>query len=86
MKGKKEYMNELKRKYTISELIIIEFMKTPGACLTLNELHEKTGIKKNVLLVYLHRMAEKQGIISRHWKKRKDGKERLYCLKYKNEM
>jgi hypothetical protein len=44
-----------------------------------------SGVDKKELLVYLTRLAKK-GIIERKWHKSRAGKERMYCLKYKEEM
>jgi len=49
-------------------------------CLSLEELERYTGVKRNVLLVVLHRLAKK-GIITRTWGKFGGKRYRKYCLK-----
>jgi DNA-binding IscR family transcriptional regulator len=49
-------------------------------CLSLEELENYTGVKRNVLKVYLSLMA-RQGIITRTWGSFGGKKYRKYCLK-----
>jgi|ECHhosMinimDraft_1075155.scaffolds.fasta_scaffold87882_1 DNA-binding IscR family transcriptional regulator len=74
-----------KSRFTITQLILMVMAKAPGSCCSLEYLHEKTGVDKKELLVYLTRLAKK-GIIERKWHKSRAGKERMYCLKYKEEI
>lgn len=58
--------------------------KAPESCCSLEYLHEKSGVDKKELLVYLTRLTK--GVIERKWHKSKAGKERTYCLKYKEDI
>jgi Sulfolobus plasmid regulatory protein. len=49
-------------------------------CLSLEELEQNTGVKRNVLKVYLSILA-RQGIITRTWGTFAGRKYRKYCLK-----
>lgn len=49
-------------------------------CLSLEELERYTGVKRNVLKVYLSILA-RQGIITRTWGAFAGRKYRKYCLK-----
>lgn len=49
-------------------------------CMSLEELEKYTKIRKNVLKVYLSRLA-KEGLITRKWRHLKNEKHREYCLK-----
>ncbi|BDC00256.1 DNA-binding protein [Saccharolobus caldissimus] len=73
---------EFLERFTLSELILVLLSKQ---CMTLEELEEKTGTKKNVLLVYLTRLS-KRGLITRKWRKFAGIKVREYCLKYRDEL
>ncbi len=48
--------------------------------MSLEELEKYTKIRKNVLKVYLSRLA-KEGLITRKWRHLKNEKHREYCLK-----
>ena len=49
-------------------------------CLSLEELEEHTGVRREVLKVYLSRLTH-QGIITRTWGSFGGKKYRKYCLK-----
>jgi len=49
-------------------------------CLSLEELEKLTGVKRNVLLVVLSRLAKK-GVITRTWGSFAGKRYRKYCLK-----
>jgi DNA-binding IscR family transcriptional regulator len=49
-------------------------------CLSLEELEKHTGVKRNILKVYLSVLA-RQGIITRTWGSFGGKKYRKYCLK-----
>ena len=49
-------------------------------CMSLEELEKHTKVKKNVLKVYLSRLA-REGLVTRKWRHFKDEKHREYCLK-----
>jgi len=49
-------------------------------CLSLEELEKHTGVKCNILKVYLSQLA-RQGIITRTWGSFGGKKYRKYCLK-----
>jgi len=53
---------------------------TKHHCLSLEELEEKTGIKRSELKVYLSWLA-REGIITRTWGKYAGKRYRKYCLK-----
>lgn len=76
---------KIKRKYTLTQLILMILATAPGNCASLNELQEKTSASKNTLLVYLTRLANK-GVIYRRWTNQSGKMVRLYCLKYKREL
>ena len=59
--------------------IISAFMSKPYDCLSLEELHEITGINKNELKVLLHYLY-KEGLIRRHWRRIMGKRQRIYCL------
>ena len=67
-----------KEKLSLVQLILI-YLSHKG-CLTLEELEELTGAKRNVLLVTLTRL-NKKGIIYRKWRRFGGRKYREYCLK-----
>ncbi|ACR41368.1 DNA-binding protein [Saccharolobus islandicus] len=75
-------MESLKRKLTLTQLILI---KLSQGCKTLEELEEFTGAKRDVLLVTLTRL-HKRGLIYRKWRKFGGRKYREYCLKYRDEI
>jgi DNA-binding IscR family transcriptional regulator len=74
-----------KAKFTITQLILMAMARAPGSCCSLEYLHEKTGVDKRELLVYLTRLAQR-GVIERKWHKTRAGKERMYCLLYREEL
>ena len=49
-------------------------------CLSLEELEKHTGVKRDILKVYLSQLA-RQGIITRSWGSFGGKKYRKYCLK-----
>ena len=49
-------------------------------CLSLEELEEHTGVKRDILKVYLSQLA-RQGIVTRSWGSFAGKKYRKYCLK-----
>ena len=53
---------------------------TKHHCLSLEELEEKTGIKRSELKVYLSWLA-REGIITRTWGKYAGKRYRKYCLR-----
>jgi len=55
-------------------------MSSQSECLTLDELSQMTGLKRNDLTVQLHYL-HKEGLITRHWKTIDNSKKRIYCLK-----
>ena len=67
-------------KLTITEKILL--LLQDKHCLSLEELERYTGVKKETLLVYLTRLADRD-IISRTWGSFGGKKYRKYCLKTK---
>jgi len=76
---------EIKRKYTGTQLILMVMAKSPGNCVTVEELMNKTGLKRERIITYLYRL-NKKGVITRHWRHFSNKKVREYCLKYKTEI
>ncbi|QGA54570.1 plasmid regulator [Sulfolobus sp. E5-1-F] len=74
-----------KKRFTITQIVLMVMAKAPGSCCSLEYLSEKTSVDKDELLVYLSRLV-KRGIIERKWHRGRAGKERMYCLKYKEEI
>ncbi|BDC17426.1 plasmid regulator [Acidianus sp. HS-5] len=74
-----------KERFTITQIVLIVMAKALGSCCGLEYLSEKTWVDKDELFVSLSRLA-KRGIIERKWHKGRAGKERMYCLKYKEEI
>jgi DNA-binding IclR family transcriptional regulator len=60
------------------EKILVVLAKTH--CLSLEELEERTGIKRSELKVYLSWLA-REGIITRTWGKYAGKRYRKYCFK-----
>ena len=83
MENKK--VEKVKRRMTYTQLILMIMSTSPGACTTVEELQEKTGLKRETIILYLHRLHER-GIITRHWRYLSNRKIREYCLKYKDEL
>jgi len=81
----KEKVEKVKRQLTGTQLILMAIMNSPGNCITVDELVAKTGLKRERIILYLHRL-NKRGIISRHWRHIGGRKVREYCLKYKDEL
>jgi len=54
-------------------------------CLTVEELEQKTGLKRERIIYYMYRL-HKRGLISRKWRHIGGRKYREYCLKYKDEI
>jgi hypothetical protein len=73
----------VKEKLTLVQLILI-YLSSRG-CLTLEELMEYTGAKREVLLVTLTRLHHR-GVIYRKWRKFGGKKFREYCLKHRDEI
>jgi DNA-binding MarR family transcriptional regulator len=73
----------VKEKMTLTQLILI-YLSVRG-CLTLEELEEYTGAKRNVLLVTLTRLYQR-GLIYRKWRHFSGRKYREYCLKHRDEV
>lgn len=64
--------------------VIMRFMnRATGNCCSLEYLTEKTSVDKEEVPVHLYRLTDRD-IIGR--KCIRVGKERMYCLKYKEEM
>ncbi len=68
----------LEGKLRIRDRILIVLAKKH--CLSLEELEKYTGVKRDILKVYLSLMA-RQGIITRGWGSFGGRKYRKYCLK-----
>jgi len=83
MESKK--VEKVKRRLTYTQLILMVMTSSPGSCVTVEELQQKTGLKRETIILYLHRLYER-GIISRHWRHLSDRKVREYCLKYKDNL
>jgi len=83
MENKK--VEKVKNRLTGTQLILMAMTQSPGNCITIDELIQKTGLKRERIILYLHRLHER-GIISRHWRHLKSGKVREYCLKYKDQL
>ncbi len=73
----------MKEKLTLVQLVLI-YLSQRG-CLTLEELEEFTGGKREVLLVTLTRLY-KRGLIYRKWRRFGGSKFREYCLKGREEL
>jgi predicted transcriptional regulator len=72
-----------KGKLSLVQLILI-YLSNKG-CLTLEELEELTGAKRNVLLVTLTRL-HSRGLVYRKWRHFGGRKYREYCLKGREEI
>ena len=81
----KDKVEKVKERLTGTQLILMALMSNPGNCITIDELVQKTGLKRERIILYLHRL-HKRGIITRHWRHLKSGKVREYCLKYKEQL
>ena len=68
---------------SLVQLILI-YLSNKG-CLTLEELENYTGAKRNVLLVTLTRL-HSLGLIYRKWRRFGGRKYREYCLKGRDEI
>jgi len=75
MLNESKYKKKIPKKYRI----ISAFMSKPYDCLSLEELHELTGIDKNELKVLLHYLY-KEGLLRRYWRRIMGKRIRIYCL------
>jgi len=73
----------MKRKMTLVQLILIGLSNR--GCLTVEELEKYTKAKRNVLLVTLTRLHQRD-IIYRKWRHIDGRKVREYCLKQSDEI
>lgn len=70
---------------TYTQLILMLLANSPTKCLSYKELMEKTHLNDNKLHVYLYRL-KKKGIVKATWGKTENGRERIYCLKLKEQL
>nr|WP_176579808.1 plasmid regulator [Saccharolobus solfataricus] len=48
-----------KKRFTITQIVLMVMAKAPGSCCSLEYLSEKTSVDKDELLVYLSRLAQR---------------------------